>query len=289
MSHGPCDACEELLQGYLDPAYGRRGPQAESHLDTCDYCRRRYRFEASLRQYVQTTAAERMPAGLMERLTQLAHAARRCQPRLTAAARAGRPGCPRPPATRGRRRERGVPRARAARRPESCPTPRVRRAADGPARRRTRPRREARRRLRQACDHTLDGLRREVGAVGEDDDRGLDVRRRALRARSRATLPAPASTRHRSRPAAGVSSVCAPGNDDDLVDRSSARSRSSTSGSRRRCFGVPKRDASPAASTTAAMLTVPRPSPTRSRRDGSAAPWPGRRARRCARRRRSRS
>ena len=44
---------------------------AESHLDGCDYCRRRYRFEESLRQYVQTTAVERMPVGLMEKLTQL--------------------------------------------------------------------------------------------------------------------------------------------------------------------------------------------------------------------------
>jgi len=45
--------------------------EAESHLDTCSYCRRRYRFEVSLRQYVQTTAVERMPAGLMDRLSQL--------------------------------------------------------------------------------------------------------------------------------------------------------------------------------------------------------------------------
>ena len=72
MSHGPCDACEELLQGYLDREL--TGPEvllAESHLDGCDYCRRRYRFEASLRRYVQTTAAERMPVGLMEKLTLL--------------------------------------------------------------------------------------------------------------------------------------------------------------------------------------------------------------------------
>ena len=60
MTHGPCDACEELLQGYLDRQLtDAEVSQAESHLDSCDYCRRRYRFEASLRQYVQTTAAER--------------------------------------------------------------------------------------------------------------------------------------------------------------------------------------------------------------------------------------
>ena len=72
MSHNPCEACEELLQGYLDRELtNSEVAQAEAHLDTCDYCRRRYRFEVSLRQYVQTTAAERMPAGLMDKLTQL--------------------------------------------------------------------------------------------------------------------------------------------------------------------------------------------------------------------------
>ena len=72
MSHGPCDACEELLQGYLDRELtAAEVEQAESHLGDCDYCRRRYRFEVSLRQYVQTTAVERMPAGLMDKLSQL--------------------------------------------------------------------------------------------------------------------------------------------------------------------------------------------------------------------------
>ena len=72
MNHTPCEACEELLQGYLDRELTvSEVTQAESHLDGCDYCRRRYRFEESLRQYVQTTAVERMPVGLMEKLTQL--------------------------------------------------------------------------------------------------------------------------------------------------------------------------------------------------------------------------
>ena len=44
---------------------------AEFHLDGCDYCRRRYRFEESLRRYVKLSAVERMPPGLMERLAQL--------------------------------------------------------------------------------------------------------------------------------------------------------------------------------------------------------------------------
>ena len=72
MSHGPCEACEELLQGYLDRALtDSEVVQAESHLDGCEYCRRRYHFEDSLRKYVRVTAVERMPAGLMEKLAQL--------------------------------------------------------------------------------------------------------------------------------------------------------------------------------------------------------------------------
>ncbi len=67
-----CDKCEELLQGYLDRELSSEEVAvAEMHLEGCDYCRRRYRFEASLRQYVRTTAAERMPPGLMAKLTQL--------------------------------------------------------------------------------------------------------------------------------------------------------------------------------------------------------------------------
>jgi hypothetical protein len=68
----PCDKCEELLQGYLDRELsGAEVREAESHLDTCDYCRRRYRFEENLRMYVRLSAVERMPPGLMEKLAQL--------------------------------------------------------------------------------------------------------------------------------------------------------------------------------------------------------------------------
>ena len=67
-----CDKCEELLQGYLDRELtDEEVASAEFHLSGCDYCRRRYRFEESLRVYVRTTAAERMPPGLMAKLAQL--------------------------------------------------------------------------------------------------------------------------------------------------------------------------------------------------------------------------
>ena len=67
-----CDKCEELLQGFLDRELtAAEVAVAEFHLDGCDYCRRRYKFEESLRQYVKLSAVERMPAGLMERLVDL--------------------------------------------------------------------------------------------------------------------------------------------------------------------------------------------------------------------------
>jgi anti-sigma factor (TIGR02949 family) len=69
---GDCEKCEELLQGYLDRELSDQElASAEVHLDGCDYCRRRYRFEATLRRYVRMTAIERMPPGLMEKLAQL--------------------------------------------------------------------------------------------------------------------------------------------------------------------------------------------------------------------------
>ncbi|MGH3072324.1 MAG: anti-sigma factor family protein [Gaiellaceae bacterium] len=72
MSDADCEKCEQLLQGYLDrDLTAEEVAVAESHLDGCDYCRRRYRFEAQLRRYIRTTASERMPAGLMAKLAQL--------------------------------------------------------------------------------------------------------------------------------------------------------------------------------------------------------------------------
>jgi anti-sigma factor (TIGR02949 family) len=72
VSHAPCDKCEELLQGYLDRELTEEEMHdAEGHLDGCDYCRRRYKFESNLRMYVRLSAAERMPPGLLEKLSQL--------------------------------------------------------------------------------------------------------------------------------------------------------------------------------------------------------------------------
>jgi anti-sigma factor (TIGR02949 family) len=72
MSDADCEKCEELLQGYLDRDLDPNEVViAESHLDGCDYCRRRYRFEAQLRRYIRVSASERMPAGLRAKLAEL--------------------------------------------------------------------------------------------------------------------------------------------------------------------------------------------------------------------------
>ena len=67
-----CEQCEEMLQPYLDRVLTDDEMRtAESHLDGCDYCRRRYRFEESLRQYVRVAAAEPMPPELKAKLAAL--------------------------------------------------------------------------------------------------------------------------------------------------------------------------------------------------------------------------
>ena len=71
--HDPdCEKCEELLQAYLDRDLTvAEVAIAEGHLDGCDYCRRRYRFEERLRRYIRLSATERMPAGLLAKLAEL--------------------------------------------------------------------------------------------------------------------------------------------------------------------------------------------------------------------------
>jgi predicted anti-sigma-YlaC factor YlaD len=72
VSDPDCEKCEELLQGYLDRDLTQAEVEiAEGHLNDCDYCRRRYRFEAELRRYIKISASERMPAGLLAKLAEL--------------------------------------------------------------------------------------------------------------------------------------------------------------------------------------------------------------------------
>jgi anti-sigma factor RsiW len=68
----PCAHCEELMQPYLDHILSEQERiEAEQHLDECDWCRRRYRFEESLRIYVRQVVSEPMPVELKQRLAAL--------------------------------------------------------------------------------------------------------------------------------------------------------------------------------------------------------------------------
>ena len=68
----PCDKCEELLQPFLDRELNDdERALAEEHLKTCEYCRKRYRFEEHLRRFVRQAAYEPMPPDLKTRLSEL--------------------------------------------------------------------------------------------------------------------------------------------------------------------------------------------------------------------------
>jgi predicted anti-sigma-YlaC factor YlaD len=68
----PCAHCEEMMQPYLDHVLTEEERvEAESHLDGCEPCRRRYRFEESLRVYVRQATAEQMSPVLREKLSAL--------------------------------------------------------------------------------------------------------------------------------------------------------------------------------------------------------------------------
>jgi predicted anti-sigma-YlaC factor YlaD len=68
----PCAHCEEMMQPYLDHVLTEQERvEAEAHLDECELCRRRYRFEESLRVYVRMATSEPMPAELRLKLSAL--------------------------------------------------------------------------------------------------------------------------------------------------------------------------------------------------------------------------
>jgi anti-sigma factor (TIGR02949 family) len=71
-SDDPCAHCEEVMQPYLDHILSdEERRDAEMHLDECDWCRRRYKFEEELRHYVRRVVSEPMPAELKEKLAAL--------------------------------------------------------------------------------------------------------------------------------------------------------------------------------------------------------------------------
>jgi mycothiol system anti-sigma-R factor len=68
----PCDKCEEWMQPYLDRELDEAERiEAEAHLEGCGYCRKRYRFEESLRIFVREVCAEEMAPELKQKLAAL--------------------------------------------------------------------------------------------------------------------------------------------------------------------------------------------------------------------------
>jgi predicted anti-sigma-YlaC factor YlaD len=68
----PCAHCEEMMQPYLDHTLTEaERVEAEEHLDECEWCRRRYKFEESLRVYVRQAVSEPMSAQLKQKLSEL--------------------------------------------------------------------------------------------------------------------------------------------------------------------------------------------------------------------------
>ena len=71
-SQDPCAHCEEMMQPYLDHILTEQERvEAEAHLDECEWCRRRYRFEESRRVYVRQAVTEPMPSELKAKLAAL--------------------------------------------------------------------------------------------------------------------------------------------------------------------------------------------------------------------------
>ena len=72
MTDDPCSKCEEMLQPFLDRELtADEHATAKRHLDACEYCRRRYRFEVHLRRFVRLSVIEPMAPDLKQRLAAL--------------------------------------------------------------------------------------------------------------------------------------------------------------------------------------------------------------------------
>jgi anti-sigma factor (TIGR02949 family) len=67
-----CDECEQWMQPYMDRVLtDAERAEAEVHLDECAYCRKRYRFEEHVRQFVRQAVIEPMPLELKQKLSEL--------------------------------------------------------------------------------------------------------------------------------------------------------------------------------------------------------------------------
>jgi anti-sigma factor RsiW len=72
MIDDPCDKCEEMMQPYLDGVLSEDEVRdAERHLEGCNWCAKRYKFEERLRHYVRVAVSEPMRPELKEKLAAL--------------------------------------------------------------------------------------------------------------------------------------------------------------------------------------------------------------------------
>ena len=67
-----CDWCEEVLQPYVDRELSEADQATvKAHLDGCDWCKNRYKFEAGLHRLVRQSVVEPMEPALKQRLSEL--------------------------------------------------------------------------------------------------------------------------------------------------------------------------------------------------------------------------
>jgi hypothetical protein len=72
LAFDPCDKCEQMMQPFLDRVLtDGEITEAQLHLDGCDYCRRRYRFEVEFRGFVRQAVSKPMSPELKEKLRAL--------------------------------------------------------------------------------------------------------------------------------------------------------------------------------------------------------------------------
>ncbi len=258
MTLEPCDRCEEILQDFLDRTLSNEEwAEAETHLVDCDYCRRRYRFEETLRRYVKL---ERGRADAPGADGEARRASRARRDRLALPQVLGRVDVAgRPEVVAGDEPDRelsepfvghAVPVS--ATEHERMPAgTRVGRGDDSSL-------------FPPGFEHALDGCRGRDRARPRGRPRLR--RRRPASASSPQRSEAPGPRPHRSHRdkaertpcdslSLGSSSSYAPCTT-TISSTGASPSRSSTRGRSSRCLGEPKRVASPAARTTAAMRPI---------------------------------
>lgn len=74
-----CEGAERRLHGYLDRELSEhQAEELSRHLQACDNCRARFRFEEGLRRLVYRAGSDdSAPEGLRERIQQMRHSEHR--------------------------------------------------------------------------------------------------------------------------------------------------------------------------------------------------------------------